>query len=112
MVAETNIRKGFLSDEQYDKLRDELPQELKALFVAGYITGLRFYKGSLNTGPHIGHLWSATGALLAEATFCWDEMPDPTRKWMRERRSPEAEHWNVVSLMQPEDSTGGDEVSH
>jgi integrase len=41
IVAETNIRKGFLSDEQYDKLRDELPSELKALFVTGYITGLR-----------------------------------------------------------------------
>ena len=41
IVAETNIRKGFLSDEQYDKLRDELPAELKALFVTGYITGLR-----------------------------------------------------------------------
>ena len=41
IVAETNIRKGFLSDEQYDKLRDELPAELKGLFVTGYITGLR-----------------------------------------------------------------------
>jgi integrase len=41
IVAETNIRKGFLTDEQYDSLRDELPVELKALFVTGYITGLR-----------------------------------------------------------------------
>ena len=41
IVAETNIRNGFMSDEQYDKLRDELPQELKALFVTAYITGLR-----------------------------------------------------------------------
>lgn len=41
IVAETNIRKGFLSDEQYDSLRDQLPDELKALFVTGYITGLR-----------------------------------------------------------------------
>jgi transcriptional regulator with XRE-family HTH domain len=40
--------------------------------------------------------------LLAEATFCWDSMPAPTRKWMRERRSPEAEHWNVVSLLRTE----------
>lgn len=37
--------------------------------------------------------------LLAESTFCWDSMPAPMRKWVRERRSPEAEHWNVVSLM-------------
>jgi integrase len=41
IVAETNIRKGFLTDEQYDSLRDELPAELKSLFVTGYITGLR-----------------------------------------------------------------------
>jgi hypothetical protein len=36
---------------------------------AGYITGLRFYKFSNNTGAHTGHLWSRTGALLATATF-------------------------------------------
>jgi hypothetical protein len=36
---------------------------------AGYITGLRFYKGSGNTGTHVGHLWSSTGTLLATATF-------------------------------------------
>ncbi|OSJ19067.1 hypothetical protein BST63_04020 [Bradyrhizobium canariense] len=37
--------------------------------VNGTITGLRFYKGSLNTGPHVADLWSSTGALLATATF-------------------------------------------
>jgi len=37
--------------------------------VNGYITGLRFYKGSTNTGTHVGHLWTATGQLLASATF-------------------------------------------
>ncbi|MCI0703401.1 MAG: DUF4082 domain-containing protein [Planctomycetia bacterium] len=36
---------------------------------AGYISGLRFYKGAANTGAHIGHLWSSTGTLLATATF-------------------------------------------
>ena len=36
---------------------------------AGYITGVRFYKGTLNTGTHIGHLWSSTGTKLAEVTF-------------------------------------------
>src|SRR5258706_5175463 len=36
---------------------------------AGYITGVRFYKGAANTGTHIGHLWSRTGTKLAEATF-------------------------------------------
>ena len=35
----------------------------------GYITGARFYKASTNTGTHVGSLWSATGTLLAQATF-------------------------------------------
>jgi hypothetical protein len=33
------------------------------------VTGVRLYKGSRNTGPHTGSLWSATGQLLATATF-------------------------------------------
>lgn len=37
--------------------------------VAGYITGVRFYKGTVNTGVHSGSLWSAAGDLLATATF-------------------------------------------
>jgi hypothetical protein len=37
--------------------------------VAGYVTGIRFYKSSANTGIHIGNLWSSTGTLLAAATF-------------------------------------------
>ena len=28
---------------------------------AGFITGIRFYKGSGNTGTHVGSLWSASG---------------------------------------------------
>ncbi|PSL56232.1 uncharacterized protein DUF4082 [Saccharothrix carnea] len=31
--------------------------------------GLRFYKGPQNTGTHTGHLWTASGVLLASATF-------------------------------------------
>ena len=37
--------------------------------IAGYITGIRFYKGSLNTGQHVGSLWSSSGVRLATATF-------------------------------------------
>ena len=37
--------------------------------VAGFITGIRFYKGSGNTGTHIGSLWSSGGQRLATATF-------------------------------------------
>jgi hypothetical protein len=36
---------------------------------AGYVTGLRYYKGETNIGTHVGHLWSSTGTLLATATF-------------------------------------------
>jgi Domain of unknown function (DUF4082)/Bacterial Ig-like domain/Bacterial Ig domain len=35
----------------------------------GFITGLRFYKGSANTGTHIGNLWTITGQLLGSVTF-------------------------------------------
>jgi hypothetical protein len=35
----------------------------------GTVSGLRFYKSALNTGTHIGSLWTAEGALLAQATF-------------------------------------------
>jgi len=41
LMAEHNIRRGFLTDEQYERLRDELPEELKALFVTAYVTGMR-----------------------------------------------------------------------
>jgi hypothetical protein len=37
--------------------------------MAGFITGVRFYKGAGNSGTHIGSLWSSTGSLLARATF-------------------------------------------
>src|SRR5262249_60115740 len=34
---------------------------------AGYIKGIRFYKGSSNVGPHTGKLWTTAGALRAAA---------------------------------------------
>ena len=37
--------------------------------IAGFITGLRFYKTSGNTGTHIGRLWTTGGTQLAQATF-------------------------------------------
>jgi integrase len=41
MIQETTVRKGFLTDEQYGTLLKELPEELRALFVCGYVTGMR-----------------------------------------------------------------------
>src|SRR4051812_2835355 len=35
----------------------------------GYVTGVRFYKGSGNTGTHVGHLWSVAGTSLGTVTF-------------------------------------------
>ena len=37
--------------------------------VPGTITAVRFYKGSRNTGTHVGTLWSSSGARLASVTF-------------------------------------------
>jgi hypothetical protein len=36
---------------------------------AGYVRGVRFYKGAANTGTHTGALWSRTGTSLAQVTF-------------------------------------------
>ncbi len=35
----------------------------------GFITGIRYYKGSGVTGTHVGNLWTSTGVNLASATF-------------------------------------------
>ena len=51
---------------------DHDPVELGMKFSTsspGYVTGIRFYKGSQNTGTHTGYLWSGTGSLLASVTF-------------------------------------------
>jgi hypothetical protein len=51
---------------------DASPVELGMKFQTltdGFITGLRFYKGSLNTGTHVGHIWNSSGTVLGSATF-------------------------------------------
>jgi integrase len=40
-LEEDNVRQGFLEQDQYEKLLEELPSKLKALFVCGYHTGAR-----------------------------------------------------------------------
>lgn len=37
--------------------------------VDGFVSAIRYYKGAGTTGTHVGHLWSATGAQLAEVAF-------------------------------------------
>ena len=37
--------------------------------VDGFVTGVRFWKGTQNTGTHVGSLWTTSGQRLANATF-------------------------------------------
>jgi hypothetical protein len=37
--------------------------------ISGYITGVRFYKGSTNKGTHVGSLWTSSGTQLAQVSF-------------------------------------------
>lgn len=51
---------------------DRSAAELGLRFTAevdGYVSGVRFYKGSGNSGQHVGTLWSAQGARLGTVTF-------------------------------------------
>src|SRR5438067_1880798 len=51
---------------------DSTPQEIGVRFtseIEGFITGVRFYKGSSNNGTHIGNFWTAGGTLLSSAQF-------------------------------------------
>jgi hypothetical protein len=59
--------------------------------VNGSITGIRFYKGTGNTGTHVGSLWTASGTLLASATFT----------------SETASGWQQVSFATPVTITAG-----
>ena len=63
---------GPTDTPQFANTADSNPIELGVRFtasVSGSVTGIQFYKGSLNTGVHTAHLWSADGTLLATATF-------------------------------------------
>ena len=51
---------------------DTSPIELGLKFqsdVVGEVTGIRFYKGPSNTGPHVGNLWTSEGSNLASVVF-------------------------------------------
>ena len=51
---------------------DGSPVELGMRFtasVSGFVTGVRFYKSTPNTGTHVGTLWTASGTQLATGTF-------------------------------------------
>jgi methionine-rich copper-binding protein CopC len=51
---------------------DPGPVNLGVQFTAsanGWVSGIRFYKGSTNTGTHVGSLWTSSGTLLGQVTF-------------------------------------------
>jgi hypothetical protein len=57
---------------QFQSVNDFAPVELGVKFsatVPGYVTGVRFYKGTGNAGLHIGNLWTTAGQRLARTTF-------------------------------------------
>ena len=60
--------------------------------VAGHIQGVRFYKGSANTGTHVGHLWTATGQLLGTVTFTGRDRDPVAVRGVRLTRRHTSEH--------------------
>jgi hypothetical protein len=59
--------------------------------VGGKITGVRFYKGTGNSGTHVANLWGPDGTKLAEATFTGET----------------ATGWQQVTFSQPVTVTAG-----
>ena len=57
---------------------DGAPIEVGVRFRAdddGFVTALRYYRGASWSGTRTGHLWTAAGTQLAEATFVGDALP-------------------------------------
>ncbi len=59
----------------------------------GSICGIRFYKGSTNTGTHTGKLWNSSGTLLASAIF----------------QNETASGWQQVNFASPVQITAGNQ---
>ncbi len=59
---------SFVGSQDSDKAAIEVGVKFRA-DTSGYVTALRFYKTSGNTGTHVGRLWTASGTQLAVATF-------------------------------------------
>lgn len=59
--------------------------------VAGKVTGVRFYKGTGNTGTHSGSIWSSTGTKLATKNFSGES----------------ATGWQTVTFTTPVNVTAG-----
>ena len=71
LAPDTQNLLGNLTPAQ-DNLTDNQPYEMGVKFqtsVSGNVTALRYWKSPLETGSHIGRVWSANGTLLAQAAF-------------------------------------------
>jgi N,N-dimethylformamidase beta subunit-like, C-terminal/Domain of unknown function (DUF4082)/Concanavalin A-like lectin/glucanases superfamily/Fibronectin type III domain/Viral BACON domain/Bacterial Ig domain len=88
MMAGPNVTPDIV-DEQ-DASAVEVGVKFKA-DVDGSINGVRFYKSTLNTGTHIGNLWTASGTLLARGTFSGET----------------ATGWQQLTFTSPVDVTAG-----
>ena len=89
-LEEDNVRQGFVEQHEYERLLEELPARLKALFVCGYHTGarknelrrLRWEQVDLESG--LLHLSAAqTKGKKARALPLYGDM----RRWLEHQRA-------------------------
>ena len=87
---------------------------------AGTITGIRFYKASLNTGTHLGALYTSSGTLLASATFTsesasgWQQVSfsspvpiSPNTTYVAAYYAPTGHYSDDLDYFEPLSPTGG-----
>ena len=70
------------------------PTEVGVKFVpsvSGQVTAIRFFKGTQNTGTHVGSLWTSSGTRLAQVTFTGET----------------ANGWQQMALASPVNVTAG-----
>lgn len=68
----------------------------------GKVVGMRFYDTPANTGPHVGHLWTARGRLLATGTFARGARYTGWRTLTFARPARlQPDQWYVVSYVAP-----------
>ena len=77
--------------------------------VAGTVSAVRFYKGSANTGTHIGELWSESGAKLASVTFANETASGWQTAVFRTPVSISANTTYVLSYLAPRGAYADDE---
>lgn len=69
--------------------------------IAGYVIGVRFYKGAANTGTHSGRLWTASGVQLASVTFLSETASGWQTAYFPEPVAIEANTLYVISYRAP-----------